>query len=194
MLSLAKEKKNEEEQELVLTAGESFRMDMYFWLQALVVALVALILVFTFVGRLIGVKGASMQPTLYAGDMVLLQTIGYTPEQNDIVVVRKLGFSEDAIIKRVIAVGGQTVTINYNNSTVMVDGVVLDEPYINEQLMSGSGILETYVEPGHIFVMGDNRNHSSDSRSTSIGLIDLREVLGGARMVVLPFSDFGVLH
>lgn len=187
---MAKESQTEQ-----LSRGEAFRLDMYFWLQALVAALVALILVFTFIGRVIGVKGSSMVPTLQNGNMVLLQTIGYEPAQNDVVVVTHRSFSEDPIIKRVIAVAGQTVVVNYDENTVTVDGVLLNETYINyadsDPMGTHVGAVSYDVPEGHIFVMGDNRNHSTDSRSASIGFVDLREVLGHAHAVVFPTSNFG---
>ena len=173
-----------------LSRKDAFYLDLFFWLQALIAVLITLILVFTFLGRAIGVKGDSMLSTLHSGDLVLLQTIGYEPKAHDVVVVTKLSFSDEPIIKRVIAVGGQTVTIDLDNKTVSVDGRVLDEPYINE-VMEGGGVREYAVPEGHYFVMGDNRNHSSDSRYPSIGFVDRREILGHAHAVLLPFADFG---
>ena len=132
---------NQEPEEAALEAQEpekpeeektSFQMDLYFWTQALVMALVALILVFTLVGRVIGVVGNSMVPTLHWNDLLLLRSIGYTPEQGDVVVLRKESFMAEPIVKRVIATGGQHVSIDYATSTVTVDGVELEEPYINE--------------------------------------------------------------
>jgi len=163
-------------------------MDLFFWLQALIAVLISLILIFTFLGRAIGVRGNSMLPTLHNGNMVLLQTIGYRPAQGDVVVVTKQSFSEEPIIKRVIAVGGQTVIIDLDNKEVSVDGQLLDEPYIREE-MYGTGVREYIVPEGYYFVMGDNRNHSSDSRS--IGMVDRREILGHAHAVLFPFDNFG---
>ena len=108
----------------------SFRMDLYFWMQALAVALVALILTFTLAGRVIKVVGDSMLPTLHENDLMLLQSIGYTPKQGDIVVLRKSSFMSDPVVKRVIATEGQHVTVDYMNHCVLVDGVPLVEPYI----------------------------------------------------------------
>ena len=115
------------EEESRLSDRDALKVDLYFWLQALVMALVGLILVFTFIGRIIGVDGSSMMPTLHDHDMLLLQSIGYTPESGDVVVLSKKSFREgQPIVKRVIAVGGQTVDIDYESNTVYVDGVVLD--------------------------------------------------------------------
>lgn len=127
---MAKEKETQEE----LSSGDSLKLDLYFWLQALVMALVGLILIFTMVGRIIGVDGSSMVPTLHDHDMLLLQSLGYEPKQGDVVVLTKDSFLPQPIVKRVIATGGQTVEIDYRAGTVTVDGVVLDEPYINEAM------------------------------------------------------------
>ena len=191
---MAKEKKQAQSEEQ-LSSGDSLKLDLYFWLQALVMALVALILIFTLVGRIIGVDGSSMVPTLHHGDMLILQSLGYKPRQNDVVVLTKESCMEQPIVKRVIAVGGQTVDIDYTENTVYVDGVALDEPYINELMedLGPESITHAEVPEGSIFVMGDNRNHSSDSRSPRLGVVDERYVLGRALMVLLPFQDFGVI-
>ncbi|MEA4954799.1 MAG: signal peptidase I [Pseudoflavonifractor sp.] len=173
----------------------SVKLDLYFWMQALVMALVSLILVFTLVGRVIGVVGSSMVPTLHQSDLLLLQSIGYTPKQGDVVVLRKPSFMTEPIVKRVIAVGGQHVTVDYDAGTVTVDGQALDEPYINELMVDTMNpymtVLDGTVPEGSIYVMGDNRNHSSDSRDQRLGTVDERYVLGRALCVVLPFQDFG---
>lgn len=179
-----------------LSGGDAFKVDLYFWLQALVMALVSLILLFTFVGRVIGVQGSSMVPTLHDKDMLLLQSIGYEPKPGDIVVLTKESFMPQPIVKRVIAVGGQTVDIDYAAGTVAVDGVALEEDYINEAMYELPPDYATHVEvpEGSIFVMGDNRNKSSDSRDPRLGTVDVRYVLGRARFVLLPFQDFGVIE
>ena len=134
-LDPAREPEEEREEGAKLSDSEAMKVDMYFWLQALVMALVGLILVFTFIGRIIGVDGESMMPTLHNKDMLLLQSIGYEPSQGDVVVLSKNTFRDGApIVKRIIAVGGQTVDIDYGTNTVYVDGVALDEPYILEPM------------------------------------------------------------
>ena len=182
------------EEESRLSDRDALKVDLYFWLQALVMALVGLILVFTFIGRIIGVDGSSMMPTLHDHDMLLLQSIGYTPESGDVVVLSKKSFREgQPIVKRVIAVGGQTVDIDYESNTVYVDGVVLDEPYILEPMRELPSHFATHVvvPEGSIFVMGDNRHNSTDGRSPELGVVDERCVLGRALFVLLPFQDIG---
>lgn len=188
-----------EEKKEQLTKEQSFKLDLYFWLQALVMALVGLIIVFAFVGRVIGVDGSSMVPTLHDRDLLLLQSIAYTPEQGDVVVLNKpFGSVDKPIVKRVIATGGQTVDIDYISRTVSVDGMVLDEDYINEPMDWPDSQWETIthvtVPEGSIFVMGDNRNASSDSRDERLGCVDERLVLGKVLCVIFPFGNFGAVN
>ena len=156
-----------------LSRMQALKNDLFFWLQALVAALVLLILLFAFVGRVITVDGTSMFPTLHHKDVLLVHNIRYTPEQGDIIVLTKdfSGYVGQPIVKRVIAVGGQTVRIDYEQDKVFVDGEALNEPYLNEAVMNRPGgsltIDELTVPEGCVFVLGDNRNHSSDSRHVS---------------------------
>lgn len=168
-------------------------LEFYSTFQTLVVVLSALVLVFTFLGRLISVDGDSMVPTLLNGELMAVQSIGYTPKQGDIIVLTQASFRKEAIVKRLIAKGGQTVEINYDAGTVSVDGVVLDEPYINEPMRPCGDVTSITVPEGYLFVMGDNRNVSADSRYNYVGLVDERRVLGHAVAVILPFQNFTLL-
>lgn len=176
-----------------------FAADCYGWLQALSVALLILIVLFTFFGRIIGVDGSSMVPTLHNGDMLFLQCIGYEPKQGDIVVLHK-DFADitSPIVKRIIALGGQTVRVDYNTSTVYVDGEPIDEPYLGEPMYVPGSAYEqqTYweVPAGSVFVMGDNRNASSDSRHSDLGTVDTRYILGKAQFIILPFQRIGSVY
>ena len=179
--------------ETKLPLPQRVKLELYYWLQAMVFALVCIILLFTFVGRIIGVQGESMEPTLYNGDMLLLQSIGYQPARGDIVVLTKPSFMEHPIVKRVVAVGGQTVEINYETHELLVDGQVQNEPYIKEMMLEPGwdNMNHVTVPEGSIFVMGDNRNHSTDSRDPRVGIVDRRDVLGRALFVVFPFHRLG---
>ena len=154
-------------------------------------AFVLLTLVFTFVFRVVGVVGESMQNTVFDGDWLLtVQHEHY--EYGDIVVVTQPNYFNEPLIKRVIATGGQTIDVDYATSTVYVDGKALDEPYRKEQVMySGySDVVFPYTVPaGCLFVMGDNRNNSTDSRSNMVGPIDERYILGRAAVRVLHTGD-----
>ena len=183
-----KKKKKQE----TLTLGQ----ELFQTLQSLACIVLVIIFLFTFVMRITIVDGHSMENTLHHGDIVLVRSIGYTPKQGDIVVLTKTTFREASIIERVIATEGQTVDIDYATSTVYVDGVALEEDYIKEarwDLYADNGVNHITVPEGHIYVMGDNRNGSSDSRDPSLGVVDVRCVIGQAVMVLFPFSDFGSL-
>jgi signal peptidase I len=170
--------------------------ELYQTLQSLVVIILVIIFLFACVVRVTVVSGPSMENTLHSGDLVVTWSLGYSPKQGDIVVLTKTSFQEESIIKRVIATEGQTVDIDYDTSTVYVDGEALDEPYIKEQMWDiwgGNGLDHVTVPDGCIFVMGDNRNNSSDSRYTEIGIVDTRCVIGRAVVVLFPFADIGPL-
>ncbi len=166
--------------------------ELYEWIQALVCSVLAVVLAFTFGARLIGVDGHSMVPTLQDGDRLLVLNSmlcgGYEP--GDIVVLRKESFLPTPIVKRVIAAEGQVVDIDFGSGTVFVDGKRLHEDYINEPTYTPEGTeFPLTVPEGCVFVMGDNRNHSTDSRSDQLGTIDTRYIIGRAVFLVLPGPD-----
>ena len=169
-------------------------LDMYLNIRVLVSMMAAFVLMFTFVARIIVVSGPSMENTLLGGDLILVWSLGYTPKQGDIVVLTQESYQEDSIVKRVIAVGGQKVDIDYSTGTVYVDGVPLEEDYTKEKMQFpgypgyGEGINHVTVPEGCIFVMGDNRNHSADSRYPDIGVVDTRCVIGRGLTVIFPFN------
>ena len=182
---------NEQEKEQPARDRQEGR-DLYEWVQALVCSVLAVVLLFTFVIRLIGVDGHSMVPTLQDGDRLLvLSSLLYDDYvYGDIVVLRKAEFLEEPIVKRVIATEGQTVDIDFESGSVYVDGALLDEPYINELTFLQEGTeFPLTVPEGCIFVMGDNRNHSSDSRDARLGTVDTRYVIGKAVFLAFPGTD-----
>ena len=167
--------------------------DLYEWVQALVCSVLTVVLVFTFGIRLIGVDGHSMVPTLQDGDRLLVTTslLSGDYEYGDIVIIQKGTFAGgEPIVKRVIATGGQTVDIDFETGAVYVDGTLLEEDYINELTFVEEGTeFPLTVPEGSIFVMGDNRNHSSDSRDASLGTVDTRYVIGRAVLLAFPGAD-----
>ena len=151
------------------------------------------LLVFLLLFRIVRVSGSSMYDTLVNDDYVLLLNNLFCgdPKQGDIVVVSKNSFKDgEPIIKRVIATEGQTVTIK--NGKVSVDGIVLEEPYLDPDVVTlTSEPMHITVEKGHVFCLGDNRAVSMDSRSSQIGQIDCREIIGKAILNFLPRSESG---
>lgn len=166
---------------------------LYEWVQALVCSVLAVVVLFTFVIRLIGVDGHSMVPTLQDGDrlLVLNAMLYHDYGYGDIVILRKDGvFDDEPIVKRVIATEGQTVDIDFTTGSVYVDGRLLKEDYINELTFLEEGTeFPLTVPEGSIFVMGDNRNHSSDSRDSRLGTVDTRYVIGKAVFLAFPGPD-----
>ena len=168
-------------------------LDTYLNIRVLVSMMAVFVLLFTFVARIIVVSGESMENTLFGGDLILVWSLGYTPKQGDIVVLTQESYQEDSIVKRVIATEGQRVDIDYNSGIVYVDDVPLAEDYTKERMFQplyGEGINHVTVPEGCIFVMGDNRNHSADSRYPDIGLVDTRCVIGHGLVVLFPFGHW----
>lgn len=167
--------------------------DLYLNIRVLVAMMTVFVLMFTFVARIIVVSGPSMENTLINGDLMLVWSLGYIPRQGDIVVLTQESYQEDSIVKRVIAVEGQQVDIDYKSGTVYVDGKALKEDYTKEVMLMpsyGEGINHVVVPEGCIFVMGDNRNHSADSRYPAIGIVDVRCVIGHGIAVMFPFHHW----
>ena len=184
---------NKAEQDETDNNGKA-RMELYDWLQCIVSAVLCGILIFVFVGRVIGVDGTSMFDTLHNEDKGFMTDIFYTPKNGDIVIFHSDAYGDTPLVKRVIAVAGQTVDINFDTSEVSVDGVILQEEYIYEPTKSRQDFSGPVTVPeGYIFVMGDNRNASRDSRSDAVGLIDTRNILGKVHLITIPGKDdFGL--
>ena len=160
-------------------------------------AIIVVFVIFAFVFRVLGVDGDSMFPTLRDGDWVAVSGITANVERGDIVVVTQPWERNVPIIKRVIAVGGQTVNIDFTEGIVYVDGKALNEDYTSTPTTNRADVqFPLYVPEGYIFVLGDNRAESLDSRYSQIGengLIDTRYVLGHAVFRIYPFDRIGGL-
>lgn len=180
-------------------------LEMFAW------SLAILLLIFTFVLRLCRVEGASMENTLYDGENLLLYSLFYEPEQDDIIVFHLTDEEpnlEKMLVKRVIATGGQTVEIDFKNNTIFVDGVLYEDEHavlknnadaiIDQYLYfrpdwkynSITDTMTVTVPEGQLFVLGDNRNFSRDSRDSSIMFVDERCVLGKVIVRIAPFTVF----
>ena len=162
----------------------------YDWVQALVCSVSAVVLVFAFAVRIVGVSGQSMRETLQHGDRLLVVNSHLCGDyrQGDIVIFQKPDFEDgELIVKRVIATAGQTVDIDFGAGVVYVDGEALEEPYIREPTWLEEGLeFPVAVPEGCVFLMGDNRNGSKDSRSAELGPVDTRHIVGRAVMIALP--------
>ena len=173
------------------------------WLEIIITAIIAVVIIFTFIFKVVTIEGGSMKETIHHGEKVIISNMFYTPKNGDIVVIsRNIDNSVDEessapIIKRIIATEGQTVAIDFEQGIVFVDGVALDEPYTRTPTNLKYDIeFPVLVDDGCVFVLGDNRNDSRDSRSSFIGnngMIDTRYILGKAIFRILPFDKIGGL-
>lgn len=190
---MSKEKKKKKSQEKALPPELRARREAYDWIQCLLTALIICVVLFVFFIRIIDVSGTSMNPTLNNGDKMLVSDLFYTPRAGDIVVFKSDTYDPDkALVKRIIATEGQQVNIDFENGIVYVDGVALEEDYILEKTTNKLDFIGPQEVPeGCVFVMGDNRNASTDSRKSEIGMVDSRQILGRVYFVLFPLDSFG---
>lgn len=167
-------------------------------LELAVIVFCVIVIIFSFFARTCQVSGDSMNDTLLDKETVLITNLFYTPQRNDIIVFHQTGdVYNEPIVKRIIAVEGDTVDIKYGADSMRVtvtdskgNSTVLEEDYIRYDYQTYADA-SVYVEEGTVFVMGDNRSHSADSRSNTIGLVDTRRILGKVFFRITPFSRIG---
>lgn len=180
-----------------VASSDGVASNIFDWIRCILFALSIVIICLTFLFRLVDVKGSSMDNTLATNDKVIVTNLFYTPESGDIVVISHGAVYSHPIIKRVIATEGQRIKLDYENDRIIVDGIEISEPYIDGSTFGGNigdNQIPEVVPEGKIFVMGDNRRVSMDSRSSQIGLIDVDNVIGKAQFVVFPFEHSGYLY
>ena len=188
---MSREKNSREEDEI--SSELLGRRDMYDWIQCLITALIICVVLFVFFIRIIDVNGTSMNPTLNNGDKMLVSDLLYSPKAGDIVVFKSDTYDPDkALVKRIIATEGQEINIDFDKGIVYVDGEILQEDYIKELTTNKLDFIGPKTVPeGCVFVMGDNRNMSTDSRKNEIGMVDERLILGRVYMVIFPLNNLG---
>ena len=194
MKKAQKEKKGQSiKDEMQLPSDQQARLDLYDWIQSLMVALVICVALFIFAVRVIDVSGSSMVPTLRDGDKMIVSDLFYKPKYGDIVVFKTDKYDPDrALVKRVIATEGQEISLDFDRGVVYIDGSPIEEDYIAELTTTKLDFIGPQTVPeGCVFVMGDNRNASTDSRKKEIGMVDERMILGRAYYVVFPISEMG---
>lgn len=187
---------------------DKVKADIYAWIEVFVSALAIVVIMLSFVLRIATVKGHSMERTLSDSQVVVMSNMFYTPAQGDIIVIQQNGgYFETPIVKRVIATGGQTLSIDFEKWEVKVDGNVIDESsyvYFRNTSMDVEEYYSVYdayldtngvmtVPEGYLFVMGDNRNESSDSRSIYVGFVRESEVLGKVIFRMFPINKIGAV-
>ena len=181
--------------------------DLLDLIESILCSVFLVFLVFTFLFRIATVEGASMVPTLVNGDRLIISELGYTPQQGDVVIINaRKSYQLDSaqqvveseglnklIVKRNIALGGQKVDIDFNTGTVTVDDQVLQEGYINTLTTRDEGGMQfpVVVPEGYVFVLGDNRDISKDSRHPNVGFVPESEIMGKALLRVFPLDKFG---
>lgn len=172
------------------TLKEKLIISFYENVSMIAVGAVAVMLIFTFGFRVSGIEGTSMLPTLEDGDRVVLTAFDGKPERGQVVIITQPNTFNKPVVKRIIATENQTVDIDFTEGKVCVDGELLSEPYINNPTINGDDVVFPVTVPeGHVFVMGDNRQGSTDSRSTKIGFIDENYILGVVKYRVVNIDD-----
>ncbi len=179
--------------EKVYTNASVVVTTVYEWILSLLRSCILIVVILAFCFRLVNVDGSSMNPTLIDKDKVIVTNLFYEPKDGDVVVISHGEIYDEPLVKRVIATAGQTLNIDFTTGDVFVDGVLIEEKYIQGNTIQGDHEIPSIIPEGKVFVMGDNREHSLDSRFEKVGLIDETSIIGKASLVAFPFTNFGII-
>lgn len=181
--------------ETVVLHKRGFVSGLFGWIHCLVICVVLIVALLVFVFRPVTVVGNAMEDTLKENDTIILTNFLYTPQQGDVVVINASSKGEStAIIARVIAVGGQSISIEEDKNRVLVDGKIIDEPYVKGDTDMGiEWDVPATIPDGYVFVLGDNREAAYDSRYQQIGLVHESDIIGKVQFLVFPFERISVV-
>lgn len=173
--------------------SQSFLAAIFDWANTVAFAIIVVLLILTFVFKQVTVNGPSMNDTLQNGDRLIVTDFMYEPHNGDIIVASHGKEYNEPIIKRIIATSGQSISVDYDTGDVCVDGVIIDEKYIKGKTIKLSDPIKfpVTIPEGYVFVMGDNREDSIDSRTNVIGMIPVQNIIGKAIFRVYPFNNMG---
>lgn len=182
--------------DIVVLHKRGFVSGLFGWIHCLVICVVLIVTLLVFFLRPVTVVGNAMEDTLKENDTIILTNFLYEPQQGDVVVINAGSTGENtAIIARVIAVGGQSISIEEDKNRVLVDGKIIDEPYVKGDTDFGiEWDVPATIPDGYVFVLGDNREASLDSRYKQVGLVHESDIIGKVQFLVYPFDRISVVE